>query len=151
MRHRLAFVSLWAIVVSSPVVTWWLVGDLAEPARRGGLDYMFEPPSLSRAQETAIGVAALTVAIAAACVVAISVRRNGVRLIESRFALPLVIVGVYVGWCWRVMTAGVVGANIGGGLAMLSLPVVVVGGVLWSALWRPSRSIRSATQKSPGK
>lgn len=115
-----------------------MVGAQSEPPRPAGLDYMVEPPSLTHTQESAIGALSVVLALASALVAAIAVRRGLLRLVETRFAVPLVLVGMYVGLCWRVMTAGVVGANIGGGLAMLSLPMVFVVGAIWAVLWRPS-------------
>lgn len=46
---------------------------------------------------------------------------------------PLVIAGVVVGAGQRVLTAGVIGANIGAGLAMIFAAPAAAGLVLWAA------------------
>jgi hypothetical protein len=45
---------------------------------------------------------------------------------------PLVVAGLMVGVGWRVLTAGVVGANIGAGLALMTGGPVVAALLLWA-------------------
>ena len=51
--------------------------------------------------------------------------------------LPAVVLGLLVGAAGRVLTAGVVGANIGAGLVLLASPFVLVPLAVWlAARWR---------------
>jgi len=54
MKRRTPFLALVTIVVLSPVVTWWLVGDQSEPDRQGGVDFLFHPLPLSQSQQALI-------------------------------------------------------------------------------------------------
>jgi len=45
---------------------------------------------------------------------------------------PLLAAAVFLGWGWRGLTAGVVGANIGGGLLEIVGGPLVVAVVVWS-------------------
>jgi hypothetical protein len=147
MKRRTPFLALVTIAVVSPVVTWWLVGDQSEPDRPGGLDYLFRPLPLSRSQQDVIVTTAVALVATALATVLVALRRQRIRLVETRFVVPLVLVGAYCGLCWRVVTAGVIGANIGGGLGLLSLPLVLVVGTLWTVRWLPRREPSSAVDR----
>lgn len=135
MRRAHGLAALAAIILLSPIVTWWLVGDLSEAV--ADPDYSFRPLPLTSRQELAIGATATALVAAALVVVAIAVRRRLVTGGEARALAPLVLAGVFLGNAWRVMTAGVTGANIGAGITLLCGPFVLLGLGLWSAvLWR---------------
>ena len=131
-----------AAVISSPaavLVTAWLVGDLSY---RGPvdpnfpyLDYAYRPLPLSADAYTVAGTIGLLVLLPAAVVAA---AKPG-----SRLALVcLVGAGALTGLLYRVMTAGVIGANIGAGLAMMTgRPLVLALLVTGAALAVRNRSI----------
>ena len=121
-----------ALVVATPVVTWWVSGDLSEGVHDP--DYMVRPLPLSRVAETAIGTTAAAIALAALVVVVRSARRHEVDRRWLAVLGPLVAAGVVCGFGWRVVTAGVIGANIGGGMVMLFAPWVVLGLVIAAAV-----------------
>lgn len=113
-----------ALTLSSAVVAWWVVGDLSEP-NLFAPDYMFKPPEISGGVEAAIGIVGCVVT---AGILITLVRARAIETITRRqivAVVPLVSLGVYVGFSSRVMTAAVSGANIGGGLSMMAALVLV--------------------------
>lgn len=55
---------------------------------------------------------------------------------------PLVIVGLMAGVGWRILTAGVVGANIGAGMLIILGTPVAAGLLLWAVgrgVWLATR------------
>jgi hypothetical protein len=148
-----------ALVVAVPVATWWLVGDQTDPdfkrrlqadgdpAIRAGLDpdYMFRPLDIAPATERTVGGVAVALVVAA-LVVLVGAWLTG-RLHVGWWGVlgVLSLVGAGCGWGWRVMTAAVSGANIGGGLVlMFGVPIGLglVGVARWGArgLIAPRRS-----------
>ena len=87
-----------------------MVGDLSEP-NLFAPDYMFEPPEISGGVEAAIGVVGclVTAGILIALVRALAIEAITRRQIAS--VVPVVALGVYVGFSWRVMTAAVSGGE----------------------------------------
>jgi hypothetical protein len=146
--RRSEVAALASIAAASPVLTWWLVGDLSEPERAGGLDYLFEPLPLSSTQENLIVGTAAVASVASAAVLILRLHRHQVRYVDVRVLVPLVLIGFYCGISWRTVTAGVHGANIGGGLALLALPLVLLVGALWTVWWRPGK--QPTDDPSPG-
>ncbi len=132
-------------VVLSPLVavsTWWLVGDISEPGL-ASLDYFVEPPAISARSETALGWVASIAAIATAAIVEHGGRTAAITRRRSTAAIPMIAIGVFVGFTFRVVTAGVSGANIGAGLLMMGstvfIPVMIA---VASLLWRDDRPAR---------
>lgn len=127
--------SVAAAVSSSPaalLVTAWLVGDLSyrgpvDP-RFPALDYAYRSLPLSDGDYRTAGIVGLLVLVPAAVTAAQTAR---IRLVLACFAGA----GALTGLMYRVMTAGVIGANIGAGLAVifagpLLLALLVTGAVL---------------------
>jgi hypothetical protein len=113
-----------ALVLATPVATWWLVGDLSEPVANP--DYMIRPISVSQGMERAVGLGSMLVLAVSISVVASFFRR---RQLDRKWVPPivfLVVSAAIAGAGWRVVTAGVIGANIGGGIVVLGgLPLVI--------------------------
>jgi len=124
--------------LAAAAVTWWAVGDLSYtgPSSFGpGLDHLIPPPDISPAAEQLIGTVAAA-AGAAACGVLLrpgSSPRKDLRWLAV--VLPLLAAAVLLGWGWRVLTAGVIGANIGAGLAVAFGGPLVVAALLWSLIY----------------
>ncbi|MEU1618123.1 hypothetical protein ABZ479_12600 [Streptomyces sp. NPDC005722] len=140
-KHLIRTAAAAALIVTAPVATWGLMGrqDAAgfEPAE---LDYMVRPFGIPEGAETAIGAAAAVLATAAAVLLGRASRPGPDRFDGRWWAVigPLAAAGVLTGAIWRTVTAGVIGANIGAGLAILLGGPVVAGLVLWSlgrGLW----------------
>ena len=117
-------------LVATAVTVWWLVGDVDE-VDDPSADFMVRPPELSSSAERWIGGSALALLVATLLAL---VRTSGARSSHRGAALLVVIAGAIIGAGYRVMTAAVVGANIGGGL-MLMFGVPVVAFLVVRAAW----------------
>ncbi|MFN2504814.1 MAG: hypothetical protein ABR540_11435 [Acidimicrobiales bacterium] len=54
-----------------------------------------------------------------------------VRRSDIRVTLPALLVGAYCGVGWRMVTAGGIGANIGGAFVVMFAPFFAVGMIVW--------------------
>lgn len=90
----------------------WLVGDLSSPGAVSDLDYALRPLAVPRGVGVAAGVAGVVVLVLAVAVV---------RRVPGAWPVLacLATAGLLLGGAYRVVTAGVIGANIGAGLAVL--------------------------------
>ncbi|MEY9876671.1 hypothetical protein ABH931_006181 [Streptacidiphilus sp. MAP12-33] len=115
-----------ALVVTSPVLTWEAVGDLSLQGYTQ-LDYAVRPPRLGPGTTLALGLSATLVGLTALAVLVLAFVERWVRPGWLLVVGPLVLVGVLAGLVGRVMTAGVIGANIGAGLAAMAfVPVALM-------------------------
>jgi hypothetical protein len=149
-----AAVAAVALVVAMPVATWWLVGDQTDPdfkrrleangdpAIRAGYDpdYMVRPFAIAPAIERTVGVVAVVLVLVAVVLLLLASLTG--RLHGGWWAVfgPLSLAGAVCGFGWRVMTAAVSGANIGGGLVLM-FGVPVAFGLVWMASWAALRLI----------
>jgi hypothetical protein len=112
---------------AAAVVTVSIVGDRSTTDYGGGLDYMAKPLPISSAVVAVLGVVSLALYAGAA---AFLVRSGGdlrSRRGWIRCVLLLTVVGMILGVSYRIVTAGVIGANIGGGAVILiGLPFCAV-------------------------
>ncbi|MEO7745842.1 MAG: hypothetical protein ABIV05_06390 [Actinomycetota bacterium] len=116
------------LVVAVPVLTWWLVGDLSTVSLAEDPDYALRPLPVNPTTERAVGIASLALAVGAVAVLTWATRRRALDRRWVKVLVLLVAAGGVVGLGWRILTAGVIGANIGAGL------FVFVGGPLVAAL-----------------
>ncbi|MEH0843307.1 hypothetical protein V6U81_13065 [Micromonospora sp. CPCC 205711] len=133
LRRTALPVAMLVLILAAPVASWWLTGDLTNEAARQlaaqgvELDYEFRPLSLGPVGDRTVGVLACISAIGA---LGLLVRGTATRRLDSGWwpvLLPLVGAGAVVGFAWRVLTAGGIGANIGAGLTiMFGGPVLAV-------------------------
>ncbi|WP_146605643.1 hypothetical protein [Micromonospora craterilacus] len=126
MLRRAVPVLVVALLLATPVATAWLVGDLTNrEARRLAaegvpLDYFLRPVSLGATGDRVVGVLACVLVILS---LALLIRATATRTLDSRWwtvLLALMLSGALIGFAWRVMTAGGIGANIGAGLVVLA-------------------------------
>jgi hypothetical protein len=114
------------VLLTSASTAWWLVGDLSETTT-GSVTHIVAPPDISSGAALAIGLGSLLIGgIAAASMLfapAMGRREPGWRLVVAL----VVVVGIIVGYGWRVLTAGTAGANQGAGLIVLAGVPVVLG------------------------
>ncbi len=104
-------------VMTTPIVVWWIVGDQSSTTLNP--DYIVKPPTISTTSELAPGLVSTVLLVASLTVLVIATRR---RQLDPRWwsiVLMLMGSGAIVGLAVRVVTAGVVGANIGGGIVIL--------------------------------
>ncbi|MEU6076320.1 hypothetical protein [Micromonospora sp. NPDC047074] len=126
-RRRMTIpITALVLVLCVPVASWWLIGDLTgDEARRLAaegvdLDYAVRPVSLGAAGDRIVGALACVGAVAAFAVLLRAMARRRLDRRWWRVLLPLVAAGVLVGFAWRVLTAGGIGANIGAGLMLMA-------------------------------
>ncbi|WP_143261715.1 hypothetical protein [Allokutzneria sp. NRRL B-24872] len=130
------------LVVSGAFAAWWLVGDLSANVSPGArLDYLVPPlpvVSLTPAIDVLVGSVALALASGTLLVTATtSARSRWLGQFLSALAL-----GAVLGFFFRVLTAGGIGANIGGGLVLLlGLPLLVAAA--GALAWRTTRLLRA--------
>ncbi len=116
------------LVVAAPLATWWLVGDLSEdqiPAHNR--DYILRAPEFPSAVVAAVGVLSLALVVSSSVVLWHAIRYGQFDRRWRQVLLLVMAVGVLVSFGFRVLTAGVGGANIGGGLvALVGSPIAIV-------------------------
>lgn len=136
MRNRGAQLSAAVLVAAVPVAAWGLMGQQnADELPSADLDYAFQPLNIPDGTAALIGAIALALAGVGAAMLVRASRRGSLDRRWWGVLAPLTVAGVIVGVGWRVLTAGVVGANIGAGLVIIFGGPVVAGLVLW-ALFR---------------
>jgi hypothetical protein len=129
------------LVVAMPVASWWLVGDLS--TETADPDYFLRPVDLGDTAQHVVGVGA--VVLVAASAVALVVARWRGRLDRRWWSVlvELVLAGGLCGAGWRVLTAGVIGANIGAGFVMVVVAPIVAALVSLAVLeWLSLRAQR---------
>jgi len=115
------------LLLAVPVMTWWLVGDLSTVPLSSDPDYFIRPFRIRPALELVLGWGSVLVAIVAALLLTWASLRKGMDPRWWSVLGPLLLIGVLVGFGWRVFTAGVIGANIGAGLfTFFAGPVIAV-------------------------
>lgn len=118
------------------LAAWWMIGDLSyEGEVEGGLDYMYEPPEVPPWLTVSVGVAA-------SCLAFVTGRPLWSRRDIRRPVAVLVVVAALGAFSARSITAGVIGANIGGALLLFFgvPPLALVGlGALLAVAWRTRR------------
>lgn len=131
-RSALAIVVVGLITV--PVATWWIVGDQSyKSSPQEGhveLDYMLRPLPLSGALERLVGIAAVAMVAVALMMLVTHARHTHWNRRRCGPLIAAALAGMSCGYGWRVLTAGVIGANIGAGMMILfggPLVVVLIG------------------------
>ena len=108
-------------------------------------DYLVRPLGLSTAARTTITIGAASVAVTAALVFVRARRRQDVRSEWVGVIVPLAAVSGAAGLVYSAVTAPVIGANIGGGLALMAgIPFAVAMASL--AAWRAVRARRTTAR-----
>ena len=144
-KASMGVVGLAALFIASAAgVTFFWVGDLSESVEPKYADYLWRPWPFLTEHETAIGVVSVIVFVVAGATLALAhrARRMAAPLLAQIGALTLFSAWLGVGY--RVLTAGVVGANIGGGGVWLLTPVfaLATGMVVVGPRLRASRRSR---------
>lgn len=127
------------------VASVWLIGDLSYSGPvDGGLDVAFRPVGLPGGVVAGLGIGGLAVL---ALTARPALRRRGTRA----GWLLLAAAGALLGLTYRTATAGVIGANIGAGLALMFLVplAVVLAGLAGWALLAGQRRDRRPGQEVP--
>lgn len=124
-RPWCSFVGAAAVcLLATFVIAWVLIGDISEVPESADPDRMVDAPDLP-------GAVTVSGALAAAlALVVVGVRHVRVgsahRLRRPSGLVPVVLLGSYLALLARVVTAGTIGANIGGGIMLIFVTPVVV-------------------------
>jgi hypothetical protein len=133
-----------ALVTAVPVAVWGLMGQQnADAVPPSELDYAYQPFDVADGTAAVIGAVALLLAGAGAALLVRATRRGTLDRRWWEVLAPLMAVGLIVGVGWRIVTAGVVGANIGAGLTIFAGGPVVAALLLWSLI----RGVQLATRR----
>ncbi|WP_435283001.1 hypothetical protein [Streptomyces koelreuteriae] len=139
MKNRGMLTAGVALVLGVPVAAWGLMGQQNHdglPASE--LDYAYQPWGIGDGVAAVVGGLALVLAgVGAAVLMRGAMDRRWWGVLG-----PLVVVGLMVGVGWRVLTAGVVGANIGAGMLIIFGTPVAAGLLLWAVgrgVWLATR------------
>lgn len=119
------------------------------PFVKPNYDYLIRPPAVDDNVERLLGVASLVVGVGCLMIV-IGALRGGT--IASRWAAVVVwavVSGVAIGGTGRVVTAGTDGANIGGSLLLVVLPLgLLVGWTITAMRFASARRRESASSSA---
>ncbi|WP_285556362.1 hypothetical protein [Actinoplanes regularis] len=130
------------LVLAVPVAAWWLIGDPTPVGDGIEYDYAYRAVSFGATADRAIGVLACVAVVSAVALLAWATVTRRLRPGWWLVLAPLVVAGLLVSVVGRVMTEGVIGANIGGGLMMLAggpvLAILLASAAL--VAWRLNRT-----------
>ncbi len=127
------FLSTAVVFFATALIAVWMLGSLSEGGT-GSLEYIVRPPQIPGWTITSLGIVGLVAVATIAWMTRAQPNTTGVILLSA-------IAGALAGSCYRLITAGVIGANIGGGLA------IVVGAPLAFAILATAVTI--AVKKRP--
>jgi hypothetical protein len=138
--RTLLMLSGFGAVFAMPFVAWWLIGDQSETnlRPRDELDYVSRAPAISGRVTAIVGAIALVIVVVGVVVHFIAAKRGLLDLRWLAVLATFLIAGFLLAAIGRAVTAGVVGANIGGGMAIVfGLPVValLIGYAVVQATW----------------
>jgi hypothetical protein len=124
--------SLWlpmaGIAVATPFLVWFVIGDVSFRGSGGiGLDYEYGPYQVGPESGYVVGGLAALVAAAAVAALVIYTRQRIANRRSWTIVGALAMAGAVGAGGWRIMTAGVTEANIGGGFVLLIGPVLIAG------------------------
>lgn len=114
------------------MATWWLVGDQSTVPASADPDFAVEPFDIAPGLQRAAGIGSTVLAIAALPTLIWATRRGRLSRRWWPVLAPLLVAGAAAGFGWRILTAGVIGANIGAGMVILVVGPVIAGLLIWS-------------------
>lgn len=116
------------LVLAVPFAVAWVIGETTitnvDPKY---VDYVVRPPDIPVAVELIIGALSTALVVAATAALAWSWKLDPPDPGFLSVLVPLVVVGAILGLGWRIMTAAVIGANIGAGILVLFGSPVILG------------------------
>ena len=119
-RRTLPYWATASLVAAAGCITWWFTSDSDH-----GDYYLIGPYQVPLTLEYFVGAVAVALGLAALRVSTPSTRSSGA--VTWPTTAVLVLTGMTTAGLWRVMTNGVLGANIGGGMAAFAGPFLIAG------------------------
>ena len=129
-------------IVSLGGIAFFLIGDQSTNLDPTDADYLWRSNQVLIDNEAAIGRASLAVGLLSAFTLALLYSRDRIKGHTLAQVGVLSAFALWLGALYRVVTAGVIGANIGGGMMLLGTPVVAIATIALVFIIR----IRSATK-----
>jgi hypothetical protein len=119
-----------SLLLSIPIASWWLIGDQSEEF---GDYYTVDPLQIDLGDERTFGAVALAIGIVGLALLLAS-RSPLLSPPTRRERAILAVAGAEVAGTltYRVLTAGVEGANIGGGLLLVGGPAAIGFLLAWA-------------------
>ncbi|MDQ1681658.1 MAG: hypothetical protein QOC60_1229 [Frankiaceae bacterium] len=117
-------------VILATATSWFLVGD--QSTRPLYPQESNRPLTVSGSVARALGIAGLVLTPIAYAAVEREMRAGRLSGAWRPVLLSLSVIGVAAAWTWRVMTARVVGANIGAGLLLLFVVPLLAPAAAWA-------------------
>jgi hypothetical protein len=120
--HALPVVGL---ALAAPILTWWALGDLSSSGAGPDADHLYGPYHVNPHAELVIGFIAIAAAVLS--LVALGLRAIHKTSMPRTWTVVVLLcsAGVFAAFVWRSVTAGVDGANIGGGMLFFLAPAVL--------------------------
>ncbi len=134
------------LVPAAAGATWWLAGDLTTSTSPDP-SYGYRAPRIDPATETVVGLVLTAIVLSYWLVFVLTTRRSKSTVAWLSVVASLTAAGVFIGYSGRMLTAGVDGANIGGGLVLLAGPFIL-GALLGYPIIRALNAIRAPTKSS---
>lgn len=133
--RRIRSIASVVLVLSVPVTVAWVIGETTLPgADPRFVDYVIRPPDIPATVELALGALSAVLVAAATAALGWSWHRDPPDPGFLAVLLPLVALGAILGLAWRVLTAAVIGANIGAGLLVLFGGPFILGLLVWAGV-----------------
>jgi hypothetical protein len=141
--------SILGIALATPFLVWFAIGDLSFGGRGGvGQFHEFGPYDVGPSSGYLVGGVAALVALVSVGALIVRARRRPVGGWWWAVIVTLAAAGSVGAFGWRICTAGVGGANIGAGFAVLLGPPLIaelLAGAVWMAYFAEKASAPSRT------
>jgi hypothetical protein len=110
--------------IAAAGLAFFLVGDISESFERDTPDSMVRPWRALTENDSAVGLVAGLILLGVAVGVILTFRAHRLTAGQLVWLGAGALLGAWAGLAYRVMTAEVVGANIGGGMVLIATPVI---------------------------
>lgn len=116
------------LAFSTPFLVWFAIGDVSFRGTGGvGHSHGYGPYQVGPESGYVVGGTAAVVAAASVAALVIRTRQGAADKRSWTVVAALSMVGAVAAGGWRVLTAGGVGASIGGGFVLLVAPMLIAG------------------------
>lgn len=133
--RRMRKIAAVVLVLAVPFAVAWVIGETTiTDVDLRYVDYVIRPPDIPAAVELVVGALSAVLVATASAALAWSWHQDPPDPGFLSVLLPLVILGVVLGLAYRILTAAVIGANIGAGLLFLFGGPFMLGLAIWAGI-----------------